>query len=60
ADTGGSSGFSLAGLRASQDWQHHFDLSDCAWAVPMVEVASEQATLLNALVREVCRRAGTL
>ncbi|CAJ0809969.1 hypothetical protein [Ralstonia flaminis] len=60
ADTGGSSGFSLAELQGSRGWQHHFDLSDCAWAVPLVETASDQAMLLNVLIRAVCRRAGTL
>ena len=59
ADTGGSAGFNLAGLRALPDWQHHFALSDCAWAVPLVEAATDERALLNTLVKEVCRRADT-
>jgi len=60
ADMGGSCGFSLAELRVSPDWKDHFALSDCAWAVPLVETATDERTLLNTLIKEICRRAGTL
>lgn len=59
AEMGGSSSLSLAELRAWRGWQHHFELSGCAWAVPLVDEAGDEQALLKMLIKEICRREGT-
>jgi hypothetical protein len=56
-EMGGSVSLGLAGLKAWQGWQEHFELSGCGWAVPMI--GSDERSAVDAVVREVCRRADT-
>jgi hypothetical protein len=56
-ELGGSTSLGLAELRGRRGWEAHFELSGCGWAVPLIG-ADERASV-DALVREVCRRADT-
>ena len=59
AEMGGSQSYTLAALLARPKWRHHFELSGCTWAVPLIEAGSHnERALLDALVNEVCRREG--
>ncbi|MEU4163474.1 hypothetical protein [Actinoplanes sp. NPDC026670] len=56
-EMGGSVSLGLTGLKEWQGWQEHFELSGCGWAVPMI--GSDERSAVDAVVREVCRRADT-
>lgn len=58
ADTGYSVNYSLEELLALPEWERHFDLSGCAWAVPLLSKPSESTELLKHLVALVCQREG--
>lgn len=57
-EMGGSSSYTLSELLAWPEWKRYFELSGCAWAIPLVEEASEQEVLLRTLVKQVCVREG--
>ncbi len=57
-EMGGSNAYSLAELLTCQDWQESFELSGCAWAIPMVQDAISERELLRQLVAQICIRAG--
>lgn len=62
AQGGGSIALRLAELRAWRGWPEHFELSGCGWAVPLIgrgERVTDERAVVDAIVREVCRRAGT-
>jgi hypothetical protein len=56
-ELGGSTSLGLAELRAWRGWEGHFALSGCGWAVPLI--GSDERASVDAVVREVCRRADT-
>lgn len=59
AERGGGNSLSISELLAWPDWRHHFELSGCSWAVPIIEshaVQTEQ--LLTLLIGEACKRNG--
>jgi hypothetical protein len=61
AELGGSRSMTLEELLAWQDWKLHFTLSGGDWAMPLIELNAEcSETLSDLLVREICRREGTL
>lgn len=58
AEMGGSNSYSLAELVNLGDWRRHFELAGCGWAVELVETTADERGLLDALIKEVCRRSG--
>ncbi len=58
AEMGYSVNYTLAELHARPDWERHFELSGCAWAVPLVSNANEPEALLRLLVEMMCQREG--
>lgn len=57
-DMGGSASYGLLELLAWPEWKHHFELSGCAWAAPLVQAMPAERELLRTLVRQVCLREG--
>lgn len=59
AERGGGYNMSIPELLAWPEWRHHFKLSGCSWAVPLIESYSSQTEqLLNLLIGEACKRNG--
>ncbi|SFZ73336.1 hypothetical protein [Chitinimonas taiwanensis] len=59
AERGGSCALNLAQLRVWPDWQAHFALAGCSWAVPLIAAPqAEVASLLKALIEGACLRNG--
>jgi hypothetical protein len=59
AERGGSRSFSVQELLAWPAWRDHFQLSGCAWAIPIVESVQGAAdAALDLLVSEACLRNG--
>jgi hypothetical protein len=59
-ELGGSIVLSCAELLAWPGWEQHFELSGCDWAVPLISASgTEERARVDAVVLEVCRRAGT-
>ena len=58
AEMGYSVNYTLTELHARPDWERHFELSGCAWAVPLVSNANEPEALFRLLVEMVCQREG--
>lgn len=59
AEMGGAATFAPAELRVWPGWREHFALAGCGWAVPLVEADGDERACVDAIVREVCRRADT-
>lgn len=57
-EMGGSASYGLPELLAWPEWKRHFELSGCAWAIPLLEEASGERELLRTLVKQVCLREG--
>lgn len=53
---GGSNSYSVAQLVNLDDWRRHFELAGCGWAVELVETTADERELLDALIKDVCRR----
>jgi hypothetical protein len=59
AERGGSCALNLAQLHVWPDWQAHFALAGCGWAVPLIAAPqAEAASLLKALIEGACLRNG--
>lgn len=59
ADRGYGRDYSMQELLLWPEWKHFFELSGCAWAIPLLEsLAAEPERLLDLLVSEACRRNG--
>ena len=59
-ERGGAASLSWAELLARPGWQEHFELAGCGWAIPLLDAdGSTDRDRIDAVVREVCRRAGT-
>ncbi len=56
ADRSGGRDLTIGELLAWADWKHHFELSGCSWAIPIVEaMAAEPDRLLDTLVDAACK-----
>ncbi|MFS0703947.1 hypothetical protein AB6N23_05425 [Cellulomonas sp. 179-A 9B4 NHS] len=59
-ERGGQATFTLAELRAWAGWEEHCALAGCGWVVPVLSTeGADERACVDALVREVCRRADT-
>ncbi|MGF6229594.1 hypothetical protein QFZ27_003549 [Inquilinus ginsengisoli] len=57
-EMGGSRFFDLAALPARPEWEAHFELAGCGWAIPFVRDENDTAAVVDRLVRAVCARGG--
>jgi len=61
AETGGWLELSLTSLLEWTEWKRHFELSDCGWAIGLIEDrANDEQRLIDTLVNEACRRAADI
>lgn len=52
AEMGGAMSYSLSGLLAFEGWKKHFQLSGCAWAIPIIEADTDWENKLSVLIEQ--------